>query len=226
MGLQSWSKGLTSNISRVEFTYLMCFIAICTLDLSRDYILSNYLITTERFANFLRLLTDSTIHSVIGLMIWLTVDRMVPEIETDVGLTIREEALVSYLMSTGIDVDHFIAAKSWFLIDAANLQTRSGLFAHNIIFPIFMFIFFKFACGRSRLAALLFGSIFSHLLRDATRTGILCFPFGVSPPVPYFMYFCIIAFLPRLLVAFMRREASLLKSRFIDEDSRGKFDNV
>ena len=135
----------------------------------------------------MRLLTDSTLHSLIGLSIWLTVDRMVPEIETDVGLTIREEAVVSYLMCTAIDLDHFIAAKSWFLIDAANLQARDGLFAHNIMFPIFIFIFFRHACGRSRLAALLFGSIFSHQLRDATRNGILYHPFGLTAPVPYFI---------------------------------------
>lgn len=226
MGLQSWSKGLTSNLSRIEITFLICFIVMCIIDLSRDYILSNYINTTERFANFLRMLTDSTIHSFIGVMTWLTVDRMAPEIETDVGLTIREEVLVTYLMCAGIDIDHFIAARSFFFIDAANLQTRSGLFAHNIIFPIFMFTFFRHACGRSRLAALLFSSIISHQIRDATRTGIQFLPFGASPPVPYILYFSIIAFLPRFLVAFMRREASLLKSRFIDEDSSGKLDNV
>ena len=67
---------------------------------------------------------------------------------------------------------------------------------------------------RWRKSARSFGSIFSHILRDATRTGILCYPIGVTEPIPYILYLLIIAILPRLLAAIVKTNGAILKPQY------------
>lgn len=158
------------------------------------------------FSNVVTIAIDSCIHSAVASAAWFVVSViMCKDMREDIGLTRREEAAVVWLMSAAVDGDHFIAARSLDMYHATHLATREGLVFHNPFTTIALVLLAHFYGLRPRLAAIIAIAMGSHVLRDATRTGLLLFPVGMSPPVPYIMFIAIMCFVPYAASKYLRR---------------------
>uniref|UniRef100_A0A1A9UTT3 Transmembrane protein 267 n=1 Tax=Glossina austeni TaxID=7395 RepID=A0A1A9UTT3_GLOAU len=86
-----------------------------------------------------------------------------------------------FACSSLIDVDHFIAARSWNLEDAANLTCRPFLHCSTIILFL-LFIYLCVSCLNYMRCSLLLGATLcafvTHHTRDAVRRGFWFCPFG------------------------------------------------
>ncbi|KAL4660829.1 hypothetical protein GN956_G1536 [Arapaima gigas] len=150
---------------------------------------------------WLHAVADNAVHGAIGLWSWAIV----------IGLRtwsdICEVALAGCLASV-VDLDHFYEARSLSLKAAVSLSHRPPLHCSSVI-PVL--------CGSLRLLTgacrlghpwcslpwLLFLSLASHHLRDATRRGLWLWPLGSTPPLPYWLYVALTSTLPHLCSVLM-----------------------
>ena len=141
----------------------------------------------------LHVLLDNGSHCMIGLLSCLIFS--IPNISV-------LNLLLSAFISSFIDIDHFISAKSFSLEDAVSLPRRP--FMHNtltllLINLIILIYFILYNPKLYDFAAIIFMAWFSHHLRDANRHG-LWFGYEVStPPINDHLYIGAICALPLLL---------------------------
>ena len=105
------------------------------------------------------------------------------------------EMMLAFATGSILDLDHFLAAKSYSLFDATHLDIRP--FGHNLLFlTVSTSIIFIFISRRFSL--LFFTAVFNHLSRDSVRRGYSLFPFiSISThKVPYILYLCTLFVLP------------------------------
>lgn len=107
--------------------------------------------------------------------------------------------LAAGVVSSVIDLDHFIAARSLSLKAATSLENRP-FFHNSLVFVILLLLaFLSAAYDRrnyvSRLCVLGFSSIFSHHCRDAWRRGFWFSGIGVIG-VSYPVYLLLVYSLP------------------------------
>jgi len=180
-----------------DWKYLLFLSGLTLLDAVRPATFVSKIVTIA---------VDSCIHSVVSSVAWYVVSViMCNDMREDIGLTRREEAAVVWLMSAAVDGDHFIAARSLDMYQATHLATREGLIFHNPFIVAALVLFAHFYGLRPRLAAIIAIAMGSHVLRDATRTGLLLFPVGKSPPVPYIMFIAVMCFVPYAVSKYLRR---------------------
>jgi hypothetical protein len=149
---------------------------------------------------------DSMVHSSVSLYAWyVTSEVLVRHMHEDIGMTRREEGLTAYLIAAAVDVDHFIAAGSLTLHDATNLQTRQWCLFHNPLACIVLATLSHCYGLRPRLAALLIIGMGTHILRDAQRTGILLYPWGVTPAIPIPLVAFVLAIVPYVMSLYLKR---------------------
>ncbi|KPP69181.1 transmembrane protein C5orf28-like [Scleropages formosus] len=162
---------------------------------------------------WLHAVADNVIHGTIGLWSWAIVIGL--RKSSDVC-----EAMLAGCLAAVIDLDHFYQAQSLSLKAAVNLSQRPPLHCSSLI-PVL--------CGSlwllvstCRLGApwhslpwLLFLSLASHHVRDATRHGLWVWPFGSTEPLPYWLYVALTSTMPHLssvLISFYgTREATSQK---------------
>ncbi|XP_058123653.1 transmembrane protein 267 [Anopheles ziemanni] len=134
-------------------------------------------------------------------------------------LLLCEAAVVSSL----IDLDHFIEARSFRLQDATNLDRRP--FLHNSVFCILIFLLLiivkPFGTSNFRLStAVAFIAFSTHHMRDATRRGIwIKSPFqdDSSRPIPYVGYLVFTNILPHVMTILVRsRRLEAVKDQFME----------
>uniref|UniRef100_A0A182XD02 Transmembrane protein 267 n=1 Tax=Anopheles quadriannulatus TaxID=34691 RepID=A0A182XD02_ANOQN len=120
---------------------------------------------------------------------------------------------VATIISSCIDLDHFIEAKSFRLQDATNLDRRP--FLHNstiCVVIVILFILTKRASNQLRmLIAMAFVAFSTHHLRDATRRGIWFkspFQDSSSPAVPYVLYIAYVNIIPSVIVYLLQTTGS------------------
>ncbi|XP_023301345.2 transmembrane protein 267 [Lucilia cuprina] len=99
-----------------------------------------------------------------------------------------------FACSSLIDVDHFIAARSWSLEDATNLMRRPFLHCSTFIFGLLLFYICN-ACLNYFKWSLFFGvllcAFITHHTRDAIRRGYWFYPWGHTDKIPYLAYILI-----------------------------------
>lgn len=101
---------------------------------------------------------------------WLEIDR-------NVGVVL--------VMSSLIDIDHFIEAQSLSLQQATSLEHRP--FAHQLcLLPLWFFAVRRIANQKTAWAACC--PWFLHLVRDGVRRGMWIIGKFSTPPVPYVLY--------------------------------------
>ena len=132
--------------------------------------------------------------------------RVVP---TSQSWLVYREQFVGWCLGSLLDLDHFVSARSLSLSAATHLSHRP--LGHAV--PVALAA--AFATGalfRSRRAGAVVAAAFmSHQLRDATRRGLWwctpCVRTAASaywsidystPPIPYWLYICILLLLPSL----------------------------
>ncbi|XP_024885353.1 transmembrane protein 267 [Temnothorax curvispinosus] len=121
-----------------------------------------------------------------------------------------------FLLASFIDLDHFIAARSWHIHDATHLQKRP--FLHCTTVPIVLwtlFISFSNAFHSPLLehtSWVILAAFLSHHIRDGTRRGLWFCPFGSTRPIPYYLYVSLCMSLPYILHWLMRLHTFTPKS--------------
>jgi hypothetical protein len=179
-------------------------IALIELFLVCLCILSDYLVfKDEKFKNFINsktgirvkyihVILDNGSHSLIGLLSYLIFS--IPNISL-------LNLFLSAFISSFIDIDHFISAKSFKLDDAVSLPNRP--FMHNtaILLTINLIISLYFIIYKPKLhyiSIIIFISWFSHHIRDSNRHG-LWFGYDIStPPIKDYQYILLTCLIPLL----------------------------
>ena len=165
---------------------------------------------------------DSAIHTSLATIIWwIVATRLVSDMPEDIGMTRKEEITVVYLMSAAVDADHFIAAGALDMWAATHLPSRQGLIFHNPFTMVMLAALAHIYGRRPRLAAIIVIAMGSHLLRDATRTGLLCYPIGVTPAVPYVCFIAFVCMLPASVEKYLRRSFALKSIPLTLNDTEG-----
>jgi len=101
------------------------------------------------------------------------------------------QIVISYLLSCGLDADHFVAARSSRLRSAMTLQTRP--FGHAVLFVIATAALSGALVPRTPLWLMVLAAWGSHHLRDALRRGLWCWPLGSTRPISMLEYLLAIA---------------------------------
>lgn len=121
------------------------------------------------------------------------------------------ELLLSCLVGSLVDIDHFICAQSFSLHDATSLSYRPVGHALTTCFVLTSLC--ALVTRSARCTLILFSAYFSHLLRDSVRRGLWLSPWpatsaapvGLStPPLPLWLVFGLYAILPIVYTSIQR----------------------
>ncbi|XP_034939403.1 transmembrane protein 267 [Chelonus insularis] len=143
-----------------------------------------------------RAIVDNAIHSIIGGLSWILILVLSNEIITKNVCSI----FLSMIVSSLIDLDHFIEARDWRLTAATSLKKRP--FLHCTTLPIMIWLIFLLISRilhNSKLASfswIILTSFLSHHIRDGTRRGLWLAPLGSTPNIPYYLYILLDMTLP------------------------------
>jgi len=120
------------------------------------------------------------------------------------------QVIATYLLGCGLDLDHFVAARSTSIADASRLNSRP--WGHAVLFVVVSAALAAAVLPRRPLWALLAMAWSTHQARDALRRGFLLWPLGLStPPISMSMYLGIVAAAPLLATAFLLRQGHSLE---------------
>ncbi|EDV25271.1 uncharacterized protein TRIADDRAFT_23383 [Trichoplax adhaerens] len=187
---------------------IFCYLADALMDVS--FIRQN---------TILRAITDNAAHGIIAAWSWAIA----------IGLSINwktaSEIFLCFICSSGLDVDHFIAARSIKLKDALALNRRPFLHATSLI----LFLFFVTVIvvrymplsvyhKMKYLPYIFLAASLSHHFRDGYRRGLWFAPFGSSRPLPYTLYVSLTMVLPWILIYLMwitESERKIKKSKIL-----------
>ncbi|XP_014219507.1 transmembrane protein 267 [Copidosoma floridanum] len=143
-----------------------------------------------------RALSDNLTHATVGGITW----ALVIIISKKSAFEYLRSIIICFLMSSLIDVDHFIAAESMDINDATHLKYRP--FLHCTTIPIVLWavmnVIAKLTSSTNLIICswMIFGSFLSHHIRDGNRRGLWFWPFGSTRPIPYYMYISVSMALP------------------------------
>lgn len=151
-----------------------------------------------------RAISDNLTHALVGGLTWMLILILSKKnlVQNLYGL------FLSFALSSFIDVDHFLSARSWRLSDVTNLSKRP--FLHCTTVPILLWIILILISttfnnqSLNDFSWIIFASFLSHHIRDATRRGLWFCPLGTTQPIPYYMYIAMSMMLPYILHWFMQ----------------------
>ena len=142
---------------------------------------------------------DSLSHALLAGAIWREV-QLVPLLKPrHIFISLKAELLLSCILSSALDIDHFIAARSLSLFDATHLTSRP--FGHSLLFIVISTSLICMLLRSATLTTLYFSAILSHQLRDSLRRGLLVWPFTntiSTPPLHFFLYLSIFVIIPNI----------------------------
>ncbi|XP_043678260.1 transmembrane protein 267 isoform X1 [Vespula pensylvanica] len=151
-----------------------------------------------------RAILDNLTHAIVGGLTW----TLILILSKKSFVQNLHDIFFSFALSSFIDLDHFLAARSWKLNDATNLNKRP--FLHCTTIPILLWLIMNlssitFNCpSLNQYSWIVSASFLSHHIRDATRRGLWFCPFGSTQPIPYNLYIGISMALPYILHWFMQ----------------------
>ena len=142
---------------------------------------------------YVKALMDNGSHLIIGVLSWIVVCYPRIDVHGLAGVA---------LLSSIIDIDHFINAKSFYLVNAISMENRP--FLHNsLLMLIVNCILFSYlvACDRNKSdwSIIFFISWFSHHVRDGNRHGMWFGSIYTTKPFPDGLYLSTIAITPLVL---------------------------
>lgn len=144
------------------------------------------------YAPYIGAVADNAAHGIIAFFSWC----IVCEIHIRKHLI---DGVLCGIIACAIDLDHFIAAKSFKLKDALQLKNRPFLHTTTVVFivvPMLQVWLAQNNCFLRSLPYLFTVGVSSHHLRDGNRHGLWFWPLGSTPPLPYWIYICCIVALP------------------------------
>ncbi|CAI9742988.1 Hypothetical predicted protein [Octopus vulgaris] len=172
----------------------------------------------------LRVAIDNFTHGIIGFLSWaivldldlLDTDSNTPPVmfhpssgfvPTRSLMDAQQRNLLAclfcMLLAMSVDVDHFLAARSFSLQDALSLPSRPPFHCTTLI-PVVvassLLMTYAFHsrqfCRCFKFSLLFLTACLSHHIRDARRHGLWLWPFGATPPLPYMVYILCTLLLP------------------------------
>ncbi|XP_066147476.1 transmembrane protein 267 [Euwallacea fornicatus] len=158
-------------------------------------------------APFLKALSDNLTHAVIGGLSWSICyfNRQKSLAETRYGFI---EILSCTVLSSLIDLDHFLSAKSLSLKDATALNHRPIFHCSTFALIIYVFLtLLSFICESLVVgwsALIVFTAFATHHIRDAHRRGLWFYPYGSTAPISYTLYIVITCLLPYIVMVMER----------------------
>ncbi|KAK3925774.1 Transmembrane protein 267 [Frankliniella fusca] len=149
-----------------------------------------------------RALSDNATHAAIGFFTWFNMMAHLGSMTPSMAKVFMQSFLCA-LLSSAVDVDHFIAARSVHLKDATKLQNRPFLHCTSAPLLVFSLIYISaIYCNNIKLltfAWILLAAFLSHHIRDAARRGFWFYPLGSTPPLGTGLYLALTASFPILL---------------------------
>ncbi|XP_031846842.1 transmembrane protein 267 [Nomia melanderi] len=146
-----------------------------------------------------RAIFDNITHAIVGGLIWAVILTLLKR-----PLTQNFRSIIwCTVLSSLIDIDHFIAAWSWKLSDATHLEKRP--FMHCTTLPIIIWLILNYYSSAynhpqlSHVSWMILASFLSHHIRDGTRRGLWFCPIGSTQPIPYYLYLSMSMMLPYVL---------------------------
>lgn len=180
----------------------LLFVAFLFFAVTGDKILENPHVQESLYV---RAFVDNATHFFLGVLSWLILTCFA-------HVTLWKSVCESFLcgvLSSIIDVDHFLAAYSFKLQDAINLQHRP--FLHNTTLVVMLSIscilisdilekeLWKVYSWMFLVAGI------AHHLRDSLRRGLWLWPFGSTRPTNFYIYLAISFIFPLICYVFMTR---------------------
>lgn len=166
-------------------------------------------------------LSDNMTHAAIGFITWINVLFNLGKMEFSSGRVLAQ-CIVCALISSAIDADHFISARSFHLKDAARLAKRP--FLHCTTLPLVLFFSLRVLAYSLRnpnielFCWILLAAFVSHHTRDAARRGFWLWPFGSTLPLGAGLYLIITILFPFLLsFGIIHTNSRLLRSQYHSE---------
>ncbi|XP_070515607.1 transmembrane protein 267-like isoform X2 [Cardiocondyla obscurior] len=135
-----------------------------------------------------RALFDNATHATVGGLTW----TLIVVLSRKSVVRNLKSILSCFLLASFIDLDHFIAARSWHIHDATHLPKRP--FLHCTTVPIVLWILFIslsytfHSLLLEHISWVMLAAFLSHHIRDGTRRGLWFCPFGSTCPIPYYLY--------------------------------------
>ncbi|KAF2892997.1 hypothetical protein ILUMI_13173 [Ignelater luminosus] len=140
---------------------------------------------------------DNITHAIIGGLSWLIVCLY---FKNRYPLHTLFEIALCTITASFIDLDHFIAARSFNLKDATNLQNRPLLHCSSLLLlltlSVILIAYFVQIRWLLRLGLIIFIAFTSHHTRDATRRGFWIYPWGSTTPISYVLYIILTILIP------------------------------
>ncbi|XP_022106605.1 transmembrane protein 267-like [Acanthaster planci] len=174
---------------------------------SLDHLLQLPAVASSRYY---RAVVDNFTHGLVGLLSWaIVIETVLPSNCHQLG-----EILLCGVLSSILDADHFIVAKSIYLQDALVLPHRPALHSTTLIILISLFLHLTVRVTAAQklqsLPYMFLTASLSHQIRDGSRRGLWVWPLGSTPPLPYWAYVGLVCILPIVLKLFLNRTASQL----------------
>jgi hypothetical protein len=112
------------------------------------------------------------------------------------------ESALCYFLSSFVDIDHFIIARSFRIEDIFAPHPRGFFHCTSLTLTAFAMLLisglYLHAWWLHTLAFIYLTATFTHQLRDGLRHGLWFFPFGSTRPVPYPVYLLILFIWPMI----------------------------
>ncbi|XP_038058128.1 transmembrane protein 267-like [Patiria miniata] len=211
LGLQEMAT-FTSNLlsatrTIVTFRTALGIIILGSACVSLDHILQLQAVVSNLYC---RAFMDSFTHGLVGVLSWAIVIGAIPPTSCrQLG-----EILFCGMLSSGLDVDHFVAARSIYLQDALVLPHRPVLHSTSLILLIGFILLLTTRITASHklrpLPYMFLTASLSHHIRDGSRRGLWLWPLGSTPPLPYWTYIGLVCILPVVVELFLDRTESTL----------------
>ncbi|EDW93317.2 transmembrane protein 267 [Drosophila yakuba] len=148
----------------------------------------------------LKALADNATHAAIGALTGITFATQFYERTSQLFGWIL--IFTCFVVSSFIDLDHFVEARSLYLEDATNLSKRPFLHCSSIIVVLLLF-YMCTACLNYFRTSLMLGSLLcafiTHHTRDAVRRGYWLCPLGHTDRMPQLAYILTTILTPHLL---------------------------
>uniref|UniRef100_A0A1B6CQP7 Transmembrane protein 267 n=1 Tax=Clastoptera arizonana TaxID=38151 RepID=A0A1B6CQP7_9HEMI len=161
-------------------------------------------ITSEEI---LRAFVDNSVHGIIAFISWLIIVLKSNKYKIYV-INPYCDLLLSFIIGSAIDIDHFVLAKSFRIKDALNLGEKRPIL-HCTSLPLAFLsvtVVLNWFWKLPRLSCfgwMVWVAVFSHHVRDGYRRGLWFWPVGSTAPIPYLLYILITVMLPNISLTMM-----------------------
>ncbi|KAH0554473.1 transmembrane protein 267 [Cotesia glomerata] len=177
-------------------------------------IIGDKLVSYNNNNHFLKAVIDNATHGIVAGLSW----TLIVLLQNEPIAKNLPSILFCIFLSSLIDVDHFVEAKSFNIKDATNLDHRP--FFHCTTLPIIIWavllVVSKLASENlynlNYCAWILLTSFLSHHIRDATRRGLWVPPFGSTGKIPYYFYVLLTMLFPYFVYLSMEKYQKIIPS--------------